>query len=280
MSAGQRVIRDNPPPKQGRKRREVDERRSGRYLTYRGYHLERQRGGAWRATFRFAPMFPRMPRSFIWTRFGDLPGLYSYVDAWYSGLEERTAALERDGSVTSTVYGGDVDAITTVRVNIKQFVEALKMAKCFVIPAWTKLEFVTDSTGRLVPADFIACLKDLAPEQFADYPAEGWRRAVDRDLPDITAQVQTEAAETVAAAGGADTADDEPPRETVIERFTDSDALHITTRTVRAGMHPYFTKRVIARGRTIYSATAWNRSGPWKVWTRDTSALLARGIDL
>lgn len=282
MNRNVRVIREKPPRqaiRQVHKREGMD---IGRVHAYRGYILTRQRGGTWQAAFRFAPLFPQLPRAFTWTRINDLPGLRSYIDAWFSGLDARTTALERDGSVTATVYGGETETITTIRVDIAEFVAALKMARSFVIPAWTKIEFVTDGVRRLVPADFVAALKDLAPEAFADYPTSGWRRAVDRDLPDIKTQVQADASETAPADVVAQPAIDmdEPPREQLVDRFTDGDALHLTTHTTKPGLAPYYTKRIVARGRTIYSATAWMLEGPWKVWTRDTSALLARGINL
>ncbi len=71
-----------------------------------------------------------------------------------------------------------------------------------------------------------------------------------------------------------------PPRErTVYRRDLDEYTDWMTKSTSDTGA-AWFTRRLFREGEVLYAATAWTANGPWHVYERDSSALLALDLDI
>jgi hypothetical protein len=68
-----------------------------------------------------------------------------------------------------------------------------------------------------------------------------------------------------------------PAAETPISRNEGNGYVELVTR-VESRPDPHYARRIIARGRVIYSATSWHLDGPWHVWERNVSAMLGLGL--
>jgi hypothetical protein len=79
------------------------------------------------------------------------------------------------------------------------------------------------------------------------------------------------------AESSTDDAPTAPVAETPVVRNEGRGYVELITR-VESRPQPHFARRVLAQGRTVYSATSWNLSGPWHVWERDVSAMLGLGL--
>lgn len=282
---------------------------------HRGYHVFRKPGG-WHATHIMWRLFSRLPLEFYWRDYDDIEGFKRYIDAWYKGDLAHCQMCEKQEIAFNIIFPDQtqVQALQTQQVSCRRLFECLQLTDKADFPLWGRVAFVTNG-HYLVPAEYISLLAAANPDglgHLADQPGP-WRAAKDRDLDamglkpeDVTsgmylrnppkgvnvrAAVSSEhVVPSRPVLGLPDPARPEapaevevavaPPRErTMYRRDQETYTDWMTKATPDAGA-PWFTRRLFRGEHLLYAATAWSADGPWHVWERDSSALLALDLDI
>lgn len=265
---------------------------------HRGYRML-PKGRGWRVDNMLWKLFPTLPKLFHWEDVEDRVGLMRFIDNLYEGKEDLTLEAEKRGRATGIEYPdqAEVRRLDLVQVNIRRLLDCLRLTDTFNVPLGCKVGFVTDG-NTLVATDFIAMLASEFPEHFRHIdPAANWTHAGRPKLetlgfnPDTIASGHHAfgahaAAEPLSRSAPADGSPQEPvvvntelpPAErTIRRRDCDTHVDWITE--VRQGDQRWFVRRLYRETTLLYVATAWSPHGPWSVQHRDTSALLALGIE-
>jgi hypothetical protein len=271
-----------------------------RYAAHRGYWY-RHINGSINCEHLVWWMFPLLPKHFLWH---DTPArLTQYIDAWYGGDRRTTARFEKDGTATEVELPdqADPDIGERIRTNATRLFAALALQDKFDVPLWGSTNFITD--GRyLVPTTYINQLLAADPERFKHLnPDAKWERATEKHLlamklkPEQVTSGMYRGRQPAAAGAGTpistapsmetpaeDAAQDEaqaPPRERTIRRVDRVDYIEWVTEILPEGGNPYYCRRLYHGRAMLYEATAWSPQGPWTVYHRDNTALLALGVD-
>ncbi len=256
--------------------------------SHRCFYIKPKAPG-WLATNVFPALAPDLPRSFVWTVKEDREGLKVYIDALLAHRRTETIAIEEQGAVTETeIFHYDRPNDPVIRVNVRRFIDCLLLRDEFSIPLWGKIHFITDG-HRIIPREFIAAIGQLLNEdgKFID-PDRPWRHCAEKDLTamgltpnDITSSMYADQYRTNEQEAAEPEGPDAAPREIEMSREVYNRHVDLTTRVEPAGEKPYFARRIMTlRGALLWSGTSYQLHGPWKVWTRETSQLLALGLDL
>lgn len=238
-------------------------------------------------------MFPLLPKRFQWNDTAVRLGMY--IDAWYSGDRRTTAQYEKEGAATDLEMPDVTDPplAKRVRTSATRLFSALALQDQFDVPLWGTLTFITD--GRyLVPANFISQLIAADPKRFGHLDANAkWEKATPQHLQKMGLKPEQVTSgmylKPQAAATSAEPADEDPvgevpepqspPRERTLLRRDRVDYIEWVTEIEYEGQAPYFCRRLYRDQQMLYEATSYSRNGPWTVYTRDNSTLLALGID-
>lgn len=283
----------------------------------RGYRMWQQ-GPAVELHNLFTELYPEHPSKFKWKKNGtqfDMAALQRFIDAIYTNNVAQLTADQEEGRAYDVEYPS-TPAPTLQRhyVRLPQLLSLLSLKGEVPLPLWGRVSFITDGKS-LVPVEMLTHLASVAPHLFeAPLPNVRWRQiktegdlfrtlklrpeqvttAMYRDhgpiggsegpkpLPAdvIAARDQAEAHDTRAPLQAEDPETVEPATptaETPISRNEGNGYVELVTR-VESRPTPHFARRVIARGRVIYSATSWSLDGPWHVWERNVSAMLGLGL--
>lgn len=265
-----------------------------RFGAHRGFWYRRTVNAAHDCNHQIWWMFPLIPKRFTWTQ--TVPRLHMYIDAWYSGDRRTTAQYEKEGAAVDLEMPDITDPplAKRIRTSASRLFSALALQDEFDVPLWGSTTFVTD--GRyLVPATYINELIGADPKRFGHLdPKAKWVRAKDEHLkimgikPDqVTSGMYLSKGQQPAGQSQL-VAEDEappeevaaPPRERTVVRRDHDDFVEWITEVAPADGDVYYCRRVVYDRRFIYEATAWTRRGPWTVYHRDSSMLLALGVDL
>ncbi len=258
--------------------------------SHRCFHIK-SKGSGWFAKNVFPALAPDLPASFQWTVKEDREGLKVYIDALLAHRRTETIAIEEQGAVTDIeVFHYDRPNDTIIRVKVARFIDYMLLRDEFDIPLWGKVHFITDG-NNVVPREFIASIGQLLGEngKFIS-PDRPWRHCTEKDLTamgltpnDVTSSMYADQYPGRAIDPGVmDTeGPDAEPREIEMSREVYDRHVDLTTRVEPVGERPYFARRIMTlRGVLLWSGTSYQLHGPWKVWTRETSQLLALGLDL
>lgn len=263
---------------------------------YRCYLIHRTREG-YKAKNLLPALIPEAPISFIWVGIDDKEGLREYIDAILRSHRSKVAEFEDKKFVVSIEHAPiRRPEDPTIKVNAKRLIDVLLLRDHFDVPLWGKLSFITDGT-RLVPTQYIAALAQLMPEYSKLFdPNRTWKYATEkrvREMGLVPEQVTSgmyreeiaeidrqreQGMQRVAMANGSPSA---APQETRVSLKNYDGYFDLITRVVPADGAPYFTRRIAkTTGVLLWCGTSYQLEGPWTVYQRNASELLALGIEL
>ncbi len=254
------------------------------YWSYRCYRIDPFRTG-WKCRNMFPALILDIPAVFVWPERSDRNGLQKYVDALLLGNRSDAVALEAAGAVQDIeMYHMERPGDVNIRVHARRFVDTLLLRDHFSVPLWGKLRFITDG-ATMVPSDFIAAMGAILGEEGRHLdPSKPWKLCTEKELhamginpSDVTSSMYQNRAPSVASP----VVDGVPPREVEVHRIRHADYTDLMTRVIPDASQSYFARRIISRkGQQLWSATAYQIEGPWKIWKRESSELLALGLNI
>jgi hypothetical protein len=234
----------------------------------------------------FKGLLPGLPIHFVWLPRDDRDGLKRYIDSLLLGRKTESTQIEQMGCITEVEYdltprSEDSD----VQINAHRLVDFLALRDHFNVPLWGKVRFVTNGK-HLVPYEYIAAMSKLAGPYGAVFDAAApWKKATPKDLEamglkpeDVTSSMYrfgptSDTGETHAQEPAA------PPREEQISMTHFRRHFEILTQSFPEGQRTFFTRRLfLYSGKQLWVGTAFAETGPWKVWERATSELIALGL--
>jgi hypothetical protein len=176
---------------------------------------------------------------------------------------------------------------TKIQVNVHRFFDMMLLRDHFDVPLWGRVQFLTDGMS-FVPRSFIAALGNLLGEEGKHLdPSKPWHICEESDLTkaglkpeDITSSMyrgryQASPEASAPAAPGV------PPRELEVHRHVYVGYIDLLTQVIPDAGHAYYVRRILSRkGHQIWVANAYQLAGPWKVWQREPSELLALGLNI
>ncbi len=265
--------------------------------TYRCFWV-RPKGDGWQPINAFPALSPDIPHKFIWNFREDKEGLCRYIDTLLTGQRSEASAIEMSGAVSDVeMFHSDRPKDTIIRVSVRRFIDYLRLRDHFDVPLWGKVHFITDGSN-IIPREFIAAVGQMLGNDgnFLD-PTKPWKHCTEQDLAamglktsDITSSMNRKRFPRVNPTlenmtTNADEFDGEappaPPREIELYREVFDRYVDMLTQVVPEDNKPYFTRRIISvSGPILWCGTSYERSGPWRVWTRNTAELLALGLNL
>lgn len=286
------------------------------FQSYRGYQTITKRSGGYKCKHLLQHAFPDLPAEFYWANL-DRTGLMRYIDRLYLSDFVFCRQCEDDGRVTNVSYPvvENAEKRPDKTINVKRLFDCLQLVDTMNVPLWNRAFFVTDG-NYLVPRTYIAELVRFAPDRFGHLdPNREWREATVDDLramnlrpEQVTSGLYLDhkpktpvngkpmptppayhAQATAKDMGRATPQTDDvteqdsaapPPRERTVSRREHDEYTDWTTQVIPDDGRPWYTRRLYREGRVFYSATSWERDGPWTVWERDNAELLALGLDL
>ncbi len=258
----------------------------------------RPKGSGWHAINAFPALSPDIPQKFLWNYRDDKEGLCRYIDVLLTGQRSEATTIEVSGAVSDTeMFHCDRPKDPVIRVAVRRFVDYLMLRDHFEVPLWGKVHFITDG-WNVIPREFIAAIGQLLGEDgsFLD-PTKPWKHCTEQDLAamglktsDVTSSMNRKrfarpnaTAEQVFAGADASAGDapPAPPREIELSREIFDRYVDMLTQVIPEDEQHYFTRRIISvSGPILWCGTSYARSGPWRVWTRNTAELLALGLNL
>lgn len=265
-----------------------------RHWTYRCYHMQPAKPG-WRAKNILKHLTADIPRTFVWTEREDREGLQGYIDAVTAGRVAAAVEFESRGLVLNVER--DPEVLTdSLRLNLRAFLSVLSQRSQLDMPMRATYNFVTEGE-KLVPVQYITLLAE-----YADNPAwfgnpDDWRWATQEDLDRISGgdrkAIHTgmyrgtenfmEGAPTVAAnqveVDGQLVPVDAPPAEIEISCRRFEKHFELLTQVRPQTGQTYFVRRLaLYNGRILWAGSSFSPTGKWTVYERETSLLLAYGL--
>ncbi len=264
-------------------------------MSYRCF-VFKAKGSVWRIKNVFPALAPDIPASFVWTAKQDLDGAKAYIDALLSGRTSASIYYEKVGLVSDIEHHViDRPNDPTVRVLVHRLAELLLLRDHFSVPLWGKVRFITDGQ-RLVPIDLIAAIAAMVdPEGKYIDTKKTWRAASEKDLEamgitkdDVTTSLYRRKEPSIKPASlqpvPLEDADDEPeiePQQFEVSRTVGERHVDLVTCVKPGGEQPSFYARRIFTFRDnvlLWEGTSYNPDGPWKVWHRNNTRMLAEGV--
>jgi hypothetical protein len=293
------IIKETPPSWQKKGSRLP--RDSANNGAHRGYWFIKK-GNTYTYKSSLWRLFPAMPKQFVWH--GDTGQAQLYIDAWYAGVRKETMRYEAEGLATNIdmpVSEGPAAREERTRIHAGRLLDTLGLVDSFDVPMWGKCAFITDG-HYLVPVEFINHLVASNPQRFGHLDTKAkWVKATPKKLaemglrpeqvtsgmyrgqrPATTTPGLTIPTAPSMEAPAEDVAQEEaqaPPRERTIRRLDRVDYIEWVTEIIPDGGRPYYCRRLYRDRDMLYEATAWSPRGPWTVYHRDNTALLALGVD-
>jgi hypothetical protein len=233
-------------------------------------------------------MFPEMPKFFNWHSRERAP-LSVYIDRLYLGDSKFLSQAEREGRVSGIEYptSGEVNAHEWYSVSPQAILASIALRSPCDVPLWGKVKFLTDGT-YLVPCGYIGALVAADSQLFGHLnPDANWKEATEHDLramgvaaDQVTSgrnRWQQHSPQASVLADETDTEEPKPITETTLRRVDKGTHVDWITRTTD-GDRVWYSRRLYRDAQVFYEATSWQRHGPWKVWSQDSSVLLALGV--
>jgi hypothetical protein len=212
-----------------------------------------------------------------------------YIDRLYAGDSNFAIAAEKDGRVTDVSYptAAEINATEWYAVNIKALLSSISMRSPCDIPLWGKVKFITDG-NYLVPTAYIGALVAADNEMFGHLnPDNDWHPASNKDLrkmdllPEQVTSGMNGKPPVELGVGAEDEGPEDvaevPPAEVTVRRADRGTHTEWITQ-VSDGDQVWFARRLYQDAVVFYEATSWNVNGPWRVWHRDNSIMLALGV--
>ena len=251
---------------------------------HRCYHLAPRKGGGWRCRNLFVGLAKDLPITFEWPSTEDRDGVKTYIDALLLSRMAEVTQIENAGLAINVVH--DTTTIPEdpiVPVKIARLADYFQLRDRFDVPLWGKVRFMTNGRA-FVPIEFIAAMAQILDKNGDRMDCSGdWHLASTDDLErvglrpeDITSSMNLRAGSATAAAEEASAT---PPREEQISMTHLKRHFEILSQSFPEGQPTFFTRRLfLYSGKQLWVGTSFQEKGPWKVWERATSELLALGL--
>jgi len=266
------------------------------YRCFLMQHIKGNRG--WHCRNLMPAFFKDVYQSFVWNAFTDREGLEEYIDDLITGRRSKSVVPEANGIVTECKdYDWKIvpqspnthKDPTVFEITVNRFVECMLLRDKMCLPLWGRLRFITDGK-RLVPASFIGAMAPLLNKD-GDHvdPGPNWKWADEGDLAamglqpdDVTSGLYRgqAAPRSSYSTPSSDDAPDVEPQQIEVSRSVGRTHVDLVTLVRPVDGEPFYARRIFlfADSHLLWDGTSFHRNGPWKVWQRDSSRMLAEGI--
>ena len=267
---------------------------------YRCYHIK-PKHGTWRCTNVLRGITLDFPDSFVWTAYGDRTGLKKFIDCLLRGEKVEVERYEKAGVVTEVIPNEKHDT-PYVHISLDRMLEVLSMRDTLRVPLYGRVGLCTsrDGSNRFIAKDaylIMAKYGAILPGVPSDWSPENVVGINDKTIERLgldenhmhsgahldgedSSPTPTPAGEA-APVGQAPVVSSKQPKEVErLRRYVKDNVIELFTEVHPDGAKPFFVRRLISSdGELLFSASSFSAEGPWKEFTRNSSALLALGID-